>query len=85
MPDEEQEKSRDRLVFRLVYLGFVISGLIAVVVIGGVIYLSLFGPTDTDGNRLEIPSVLENWGGIIVGFYFGTFVSLIKDYMKAGK
>jgi hypothetical protein len=70
--DVEQE----RLIFRIVYLGFVISGVISLLVVGGVIGLALFRPAD------KIPDVLQNWGGVIVGFYFGTFVSLIKDYMK---
>lgn len=75
-------RRNNALIFQLVYLGFIISGLIAILVIGGVIFLSVFGDTNTEGERI-IPPVLENWGGVIVGFYFGTFVSLIKDYMKA--
>ena len=66
---------------RLVRLGFVLSGIIALLIVGGVILLSVlaaFYGTDL----VKIPSVLENWGGVVVGFYFGTFVSLIKDYMR---
>lgn len=50
-----------------------IAGLIAVCVIGGVIWLAI---TDK-----PIPAELSNWGGIILGFYFGQFVSIVKDYM----
>lgn len=79
--DNEVTIKRDRLLFQLVYSGFLISGVIALLVIGGVIYLSVAGPTNQNGDPI-VPEVLQNWGGIIVGFYFGTFVSLIKDYMK---
>jgi hypothetical protein len=71
---------KDELVFRLVYVGFLISGAIALLVIGGVIVITLasvFGPV-----KVDVPEVLANWGGVIVGFYFGAFVTLIKDYMK---
>lgn len=32
-------------------------------------------------STLETPSILENWGGLIIGFYFGTFVSLLKEWL----
>lgn len=60
---------------RLINVISFISGLIAVIVIGGVIVLSFVGK--------PIPDQLSNWGGIILGFYFGQFVSLVKDYMGA--
>ncbi|MBD1547519.1 hypothetical protein [Roseibium aggregatum] len=77
----EVESKRDQLIFWLVYSGFIVSGLIAISVIWGVLYLTFDGQVDDNG-KVIIPDVLQNWGGIIVGFYFGTFVSLIKDYMK---
>jgi hypothetical protein len=66
---------------KLVRLGFIISGVIAIIIVGSVITLSILAAiygTDV----IKIPSVLENWGGVVVGFYFGTFVSLIKDYIR---
>lgn len=50
-----------------------VSGAIALVVVVGVIVLAFRG--------VETPDVLSNWGGVILGFYFGQFVSLVKDYM----
>jgi len=29
-----------------------------------------------------IPETLQNWGGLIIGFYFGSFVSLLKDWSR---
>lgn len=79
----ESEFRRQELVFRLVYIGFLISGIIALLVIGGVISITIVNSGLGEGEiPIEIPSVLENWGGVIVGFYFGAFVSLIKDFMK---
>jgi uncharacterized membrane protein AbrB (regulator of aidB expression) len=49
------------------------AGLISVIVIISVVFIALRGQT--------IPPELSNWGGIILGFYFGQFVNLLKDYM----
>ena len=29
-----------------------------------------------------IPDVLQNWGGLIIGFYFGSFITLLKDWSQ---
>ncbi len=55
--------------------GTLISGLIALAIVISVVVLALEGVK-------EVPKVLENWGGIILGFYFGQFLSLVKDYMN---
>jgi len=74
---------RSKLVFRLVFTGFIISGLIALMIIGGVIWISVQNVSRAADNQLTIPAVLENWGGVIVGFYFGAFITLIKDFIKS--
>jgi hypothetical protein len=58
---------------RLINAISLIAGLISVSVIGGVLLLAFT-------NR-PIPDELSNWGGIILGFYFGQFISIVKDYM----
>jgi hypothetical protein len=73
---------RNRLVFYLVFVGFIISGLIALMIIGGVIWISIENAGRGKDNQINIPEVLQNWGGVVVGFYFGAFVTLIKDFIK---
>ena len=80
-PSQAALDRKNELVFRLVYIGFLISGAIALLVIGGVISIALYNASNPQ-KSVEIPEVLSNWGGVIVGFYFGAFVTLIKDYMK---
>jgi fructose-specific phosphotransferase system IIC component len=50
--------------------GCVISGLLAVLIVGGVIWGSF-----TLG---RVPEPLSNWGGIIIGFFFGQFFSFVR-------
>jgi len=58
---------------RMINVISLIAGIIAVAVIGSVISLAILGK--------DIPDQLSNWGGIILGFYFGQFINLVKDYM----
>jgi hypothetical protein len=80
-PSQAALDRKNELVFRLVYVGFLISGAIALLVIGGVIFIALYNASHA--TEAKMPEVLANWGGVIVGFYFGAFVTLIKDYIKA--
>lgn len=57
----------------LINLISIVAGLISVVVIVSVVVLAL--------SSKAIPPELTNWGGIILGFYFGQYLSLVRDYM----
>ena len=58
----------------------VISGILALTVVGSVVVIVLIDAFHRSSG-LKVPEVLTNWGGIILGFYFGQFVPLIKDYL----
>lgn len=60
----------------VVYVTVIVSSLIALVVIATVAFMPLFRQGYT------IPETLQNWGGLIIGFYFGSFVSLLKDWSR---
>ena len=71
-------------VGKMIWLITLIAGLISVIVVVSVVVLALaqvlIGRATPD--RLVMPDVLVNWGGIILGFYFGQFVNLLKDFMR---
>ncbi len=54
------------------------ASLIAVVVIGTAIFWRLFSTN-------SVPEILENWGGLIIGFYFGTFATALVQWLGGGK
>lgn len=60
-------------VGRMINIISLIAGLISLVVVGSVTLIAVTGGV--------VPDVLSNWGGVILGFYFGQFVNLVKDYM----
>lgn len=67
-----------RILLLVSIIGMVCAGIISVSVIFSIIYLSV-----RDGS---VPEILNNYGGIIIGFFFGQFFSFIqtslvkKDY-----
>lgn len=60
----------------VVYAAVIVSSVIALTVIFVVALMPLFRA------GYEIPDVLQNWGGLIIGFYFGSFISLLKDWSQ---
>ena len=55
--------------------GTVISGILALVIICIPIMAPLFV------HDYKIPSSIENWGGVIIGFYFGSFISQVGNFL----
>jgi hypothetical protein len=66
-------------VGRMIWLISLIAGGISLIVVLSVVIIAVVGMLH--GEQGKIPDVLSNWGGIILGFYFGQFVNLVKDYM----
>jgi len=67
----------DKFLMRfLIISGVIVSSIISVAIIVTVAYITIVTP------EAEIPEVLTNWGGLIIGFYFGSFLSLVKDWLK---
>ena len=54
-------------------IGIVAAGLIGLIVIAGAIFWK------------DASKEVMQWGGTIIGFFFGTFFSLLKDYMRMGQ
>lgn len=57
----------------VIYMSVSVSSLISLIVICSVVLIPF-------KSGASIPDVLENWGGLIIGFYFGSFVGLLKDW-----
>ena len=57
----------------LIITWVLVSSGIALLILGSTMYFKVKNPT------APIPEVLSNWGGIILGFYFGSFTTFAKD------
>lgn len=60
----------------VVYCTVCVASIIALTVIFVVALLPVLEPA------YQVPETLQNWGGLIIGFYFGTFMTLLKDWSR---
>jgi hypothetical protein len=80
---ERMRKAPMGIIGRIIVWGNMVSGAVGLLIILSVIGITLLGPLyATSPEGIQIPAVLENWGGIVLGFYFGTFMGLVKDFMN---
>lgn len=71
--DDKQKNVFSRVVLAIT----IISGILALAVVVGVVVLAFIGR--------EPPDILANWGGIILGFYFGQFINLMQIFTSKEK
>ena len=75
---------RGRLMYKAVRIyiitSTVISGLIALFIILSAIIWPMW-----TGNPDKVPKFIESWGGVIVGFYFGSFLTLLTKIVESGE
>ena len=77
MADENNHAGLDQKTKRVVvYVTVCVASAIALIIIVVVAALQVLHPAK------PIPETLSNWGGLIIGFYFGSFVSLLKDWSR---
>lgn len=58
---------KNQLVSLTVIVTLIVSSIVAVIIIGATLSLLIFYPEAVDQN-----DTLANWGGIIIGYYFGS-------------
>lgn len=84
MPDEPMDIVKNskadlnRTISRILVVQSIVSGVFAMAVIVGAIVLAI-----VDNNTDESMKLLQNWGGVIIGFYFGTAFTQISGLLNA--
>lgn len=84
MSDEQTDVINDskaelnRTISRILVVQSVVSGVFAMSVVVGAIVLSL-----DENLEAEALVLLQNWGGVIIGFYFGTAFTQISGLLNA--
>lgn len=59
--------------------GWILSVLVILFIVSASVYLLTMYPT------VPLPDTLREWSGISIGFLFGSFFTIIKDYVTANK
>ncbi len=58
----------------IIVTGWVLLIVLCMLIVGSTLYLMLTNKT--------VPTNLENWTSTVLGFLFGTFITLIKEFMN---
>lgn len=72
-----EQSNLDKSIAFLIYVGVSVSAVIAITVIA----VPIISPMVS--NTYTIPAELKEWGGVIIGFYFGSFITLISNLLRA--
>lgn len=67
------DKRKVKLVQLIILSGWVLTLLLMVGIVGASIVLMMMGH--------EVPETLKQWGSIALGFLFGGFIGIVKDYV----
>ncbi|MBY3249876.1 MULTISPECIES: hypothetical protein [Rhizobium] len=65
-----------KLILIIASVGMAIIGIISISIVGAVIYSSI-----TYGKP---PEILSNWGGLIIGFFIGSFFNFVRVALGVG-
>lgn len=57
--------------------GWVLSVFLILSIVAASVYLQVINPS------IPLPDTLREWSGIAIGFLFGNFFSIIKEYVTA--
>jgi hypothetical protein len=61
-----------RAISRVIIWQTVISGFLAILIIGVSALIPIYNATNGASADVTLPDTIDNWGGIIIGFYFGS-------------
>jgi len=67
------DKSKVKLVRMIILTGWVLTLLLMIGIVGASIYIML--------QDREPPETLKQWGGVALGFLFGSFSKIVADYV----
>jgi hypothetical protein len=61
-----------------------VSGFLALVIVVSAVVIPLYGLYMENPN-IEVPDVIQNWGGVIIGFYFGSALTQMGSLLASLK
>jgi len=57
-------------------ISVVVSSLLALFIIAFPVVINAFDDT------YEVPNVIEEWGGVVIGYYFGSMTTIFLKYFE---
>lgn len=70
-------------ISRVLIFQTAVSGLIALVIVISAVIIPLSEVFNGRSGGDTTPEVIKNWGGVIIGFYFGTSISQVASLVDS--
>lgn len=62
-----------------------VSAFLAIVIVLSAVFMGAWGIFKGDYTGKYIPQLISDWGGVIIGFYFGTAYSQVAKLMEPNR
>ena len=72
-PNDPMDARKVKLVRLIILSGWILTLMLMISVVGSALFLGVTGQ--------EVPKLLEQWGGVALGYLFGSFSKIIADYI----
>jgi hypothetical protein len=83
MPIDSNERGAiARSVSKVLVAQSWVSGILAFAIILSAVSIPLYGLYKGDED-IETPEVIKNWGGVVIGFYFGSAITQMASLVNA--
>lgn len=68
-----------KIVTGILLSGWIVSVLLILSIVASSVYLQVTNPS------VQLPDTLREWSGIAIGFLFGNFFTIVKEYVSANQ
>lgn len=78
-PPPRPSSRTKNVVTAIIISGWVVSVILIISIVAASLYLQVVQP------HVQLPDTLREWSGIALGFLFGNFFSIVKDYLTVNR
>lgn len=79
MTTEKPSSRTKNIVTGIILSGWVVSVMLIMSIVAASVYLQVLHPD------VPLPDTLREWSGIAMGFLFGNFFSIVKEYLMTNR
>lgn len=72
--ESKESQQRFKTSNTMVIIGWALLTVVTILILGASVVMALMG--------LPLDETLKNWGGTVLGFLFGSFVSIVREFMS---
>lgn len=72
--EAKEDQERFKTSNTMVIIGWGLLTVVTVIIVGASVYMAIMG--------MPLDETLKTWGGTVLGFLFGSFVTIVREFMS---